>query len=152
MNFLEQEKPMPFDDVVINKVQSIQRCIYRAKEEYKIAGQAFISLYSHQDAAILNITRACEQAIDLANYLIKTYQLGIPGSSRESFELLARRQIISSELCQKLQNMVGFRNLAIHEYQKLNLNIVIAILETGLEDLLVFTQIVLSHYRSLQPT
>ena len=62
MNFLEQEKPMPFDEVVINKVQSIQRCIYRAKEEYKIAGQAFISLYSHQDAAILNITRACEQA------------------------------------------------------------------------------------------
>ncbi len=62
---------MLFDDVMINKIQSIQRCIFRAKEEYQLAGNAFENDFSRQDAAILNITRACEQTIDLADYLIK---------------------------------------------------------------------------------
>ncbi len=49
---------MQFDDVIINKIQSIQRCIFRAKEEYQFAGKAFQEDFSRQDAAILNITRA----------------------------------------------------------------------------------------------
>jgi uncharacterized protein YutE (UPF0331/DUF86 family) len=139
---------MQFDDIIINKVQSIQRCIARAKEEYELAGDGFDTDFSHQDAAILNITRACEQAIDLANYLVKTQRLGIPTSSRESFELLAQKQIISPQLCQNLQNMVSFRNIAIHEYQKLNLQIVIAIIVNELENLLAFTEAVVNHCNS----
>ena len=134
---------MPFDDVIINKVQSIQRCIMRVREEYQLAGTTFTHNFSHQDAALLNLTRACEQAIDLANYLIKIHQFGIPSSSRDSFTLLANQSVISSELCQKMQNMVSFRNIAIHEYQQLNLEIVIAIIETGLDDLLSFNQAVI---------
>jgi len=134
---------MPFDDVIINKIQSIQRCIMRVREEYQLAGATFAHNFSHQDAALLNLTRACEQAIDLANYLIKIHQFGIPSSSRDSFTLLANQSVISSELCQKMQNMVSFRNIAIHEYQQLNLEIVIAIIETGLDDLLAFNQAVI---------
>jgi uncharacterized protein YutE (UPF0331/DUF86 family) len=130
---------MPFDDVMINKIQSIQRCIFRAKEEYQIAGKAFQEDFSRQDAAILNVTRACEQTIDLANYLIKKHKYGVPTSSRESFEILARYNIISIPLSQQLQKMVGFRNIAIHEYQKLNPQIIISIIEHGLEDLFAFT-------------
>jgi len=74
-------------DVIINKIQSIQRCIKRAREEYKEAGEEFDSNYTKQDAAILNITRACEQALGLANHIIKTDKLGIPADSGQSFDL-----------------------------------------------------------------
>jgi len=134
---------MPFDDVIINKIQSIQRCIMRVREEYQLAGASFNHNFSRQDAALLNLTRACEQTIDLANYLIKIHQFGIPTSSRDSFTLLANQAIISRELCQKMQNMVSFRNIAIHEYQQLNLEIVIAVIETGLDDFLAFNQAVM---------
>lgn len=130
---------MQFDDVIINKTQSIQRCIKRAKEEYQASGKTFENDFSHQDAAILNITRACEQAIYLANYLIKKHKYGVPTSSRESFEILARYYIISIPLSQQLQKMVGFRNIAIHEYQKLNPQIIISIIDHSLEDLFAFT-------------
>lgn len=126
------------NDLVINKVQSIQRCIRRAREEYQAAGTEFASDYSRQDAAILNITRACEQAIDLANYVIKLRQWGIPNSSAESFALLARERLISLDLAERLRRMVGFRNIAVHEYETLDLAIVVAVIETGLTDLLTF--------------
>ena len=80
------------NDVVINKIQSIQRCIKRAKEEYRNAGKDFENDFTRQDAAVLNLTRACEQSIDLANHVIKQKKLGIPTDSADSFELLASRE------------------------------------------------------------
>lgn len=126
------------NDVVTNKIQSLQRCVQRAREEYRLAGENFATDYSRQDAAILNVTRACEQAIDLANYVIKTRKLGIPTGSAESFELLARAQVIPADLAERLKKMVGFRNIAVHEYQTLNIAIVESVIREGLEDLVGF--------------
>ncbi len=135
------------NDVAINKVQSIQRCVERAREEYRLAGDRFADDYSRQDAAILNITRACEQAIDLANHVIKQNKLGIPTSSAESFELLAKKNIIAPETEEKIRRMVGFRNIAVHQYQRLNTGIVEAVLVSGLDDVLAFTRSILDYLR-----
>jgi len=129
------------NDVVAQKITSIQRCIGRAREERQLAGHGFAADYSRQDAAILNITRACEQAIDLANFIIKRKKLGIPPRSRESFVSLAEAGIIPNDLSDSLQRMVGFRNLVVHDYQNINIAIVENVLKQGLDDLLRFTEL-----------
>lgn len=130
-------------DIVVNKVQSIQRCIRRAREELELAGTGFREDYTRQDAAILNITRACEQALDLANHIIRTHKMGIPTSSRESFDLLERQGVIPNDLAVKLRKMIGFRNTAVHQYQQLNIDIVIEIIRSGLDDLIAFTDAII---------
>ncbi|MDQ6989165.1 MAG: DUF86 domain-containing protein [Mariprofundaceae bacterium] len=135
------------NDVVINKVQSIQRCVRRAHEEHTLAGEHFATDFSRQDAAILNITRACEQAIDLANVVIKVHKLGIPNQSRESFSLLASAKLIPEDLSHKLQRMVGFRNVVIHEYQQVEVNIIEAVIVSELNNLLLFTDVVVQHFK-----
>ncbi len=127
------------NDIIINKIQSIQRCIERAREEYQADIADFSSNYSRQDAAILNIMRACETAIDLANHITRKYKMGIPATSRESFELLMKKQVMSDVLCRKMSAMTGFRNIAVHTYQRLNVSVVIEIIEVGLNDFLEFT-------------
>ena len=132
------------NDILINKVQSIQRCVARAREEYHLANGHFNQNYSHQDAAILNMTRACEQCIDLGSHIIRTRKMGIPNESKDVFRLLATKKIISLPLADKLQKMIGFRNMVVHEYQRINIDIVIAVIETGLDDLIEFCDIILS--------
>ena len=134
------------NDVVINKTQSMQRCIARAREEYETAGKDFATNVTHQDAAVLNITRACELTIDLANHLIKTRKLGIPTDSRQSFELLEQAGLISSELSTRMQSMVGFRNIAVHDYRQLDMEIVSWVIEDGLDDLLSFADLTRQAY------
>ena len=129
------------NDIVISKMQSIHRCIGRAREERQKAGDLFSIDFTRQDAAVLNITRACEMSIDLANHIIRREKLGIPMSSAESFTLLARKGIIPTSLEDKLINMVGFRNTAIHAYQKLKIEIIEAVIKTGLDDLLELTEL-----------
>ena len=126
------------NDVVVNKIQSIQRCVRRVREEYAADTDSFDTNYTRQDAAVLNILRACEQSIDLANHVIKNRKLGIPTSSGESFELLAAARVIDPGLSERLQKMVVFRNAVMHHYQRMDIEIVRSVITVGLDDLVEF--------------
>jgi len=131
------------DDIILNKTQSIQRCVKRIEEEVNAAGDSFNSDYTRQDAAILNLIRACEQSIDLANYIVKIKKLGIPGSSRESFQLLVNHRIISEALGERLMKMTGFRNTVVHMYQDVDKAILRSIIDKHLNDFTDFSSKVL---------
>lgn len=98
----------------------------------------FDTNYTRQDAAILNILRACEQAIDLANHVIKTHNMGIPTASAESFDLLQQKSVIDGTLSERLKRMTHFRNTVIQQYQRLDLDIVKSVITSGLDDLIQF--------------
>ena len=122
------------DDVVLNKASIIERCIKRIHEEYQDNPEN-LKNYTKQDSIILNIQRACEAAIDLAMHIVSTKKLGVPQESREAFELLAEDDIIAEGLKNNLGGMVGFRNIAVHNYQEIKLDIIKNIIEKHLEDI-----------------
>lgn len=131
------------DDVLINKAASIERCVARAREEYDKDPASFATDFTRQDAAILNIQRACEAALDMGQHLIRRERLGVPQSARDVFELLAQGGWVTAPLAANLKNMVGFRNIAVHEYQVLQLPITIAIITQHLGDFLEFSGAIL---------
>lgn len=139
-----------FDDVIINKIESIKKCVERAREEYVADRKNFSENFSRQDAALMNIQRGCEQAIDLANYLLRQLNLGIPMDSRDSFNILAKEKIINNDLAKRLGEMVGFRNIIVHEYQKINFNIIVAVLTKDADDLLEFGKVIKKRYFDLE--
>jgi len=120
-------------DIVLNKVATIKRSLSRINEEFTDE-HTFKNSYTKQDSVVLNIQRACEASINLANHLIKKNNLGIPQSSRDSFELIARNNIITSQTADNLKKMVGLRNIAVHDYQSLNIEILIAVIQKHLTD------------------
>lgn len=122
------------NDSIINKLATINRCLDRIRDVYALSKDQFDTDYTSQDSIILNIQRACEASIDAANILNKQHQTGIPQSSRDSFELLKKARILSAPLTLNLQKMVGLRNIAVHDYQTLNLDIVKHIVEHRLGD------------------
>ncbi len=128
------------DDVLVNKTATIERCVARAREEYGKDPDTFADDYTRQDAAILNIQRACEAALDMGQHLIRRERLGVPQGARNVFDLLARGGWIDVELADRLKPMVGFRNIAVHDYQILHLPITIAIITTHLDGLLDYAQ------------
>lgn len=127
------------DDVLINKAATIERCVARAREEYAKGPDSFASDHTRQDAAVLNIQRACEAALDMGQHLIRRDRLGVPQSARDVFALLATAQRITPVLAERLQRMVGFRNIAVHDYQTLQLPITVAVITGHLDDFLAFS-------------
>lgn len=127
------------DDVILNKAAVIERCVARAREEYERDKQDFARDFTRQDAAVLNILRACEAALDLGQHLVRREKLGVPQSARDVFSLLASAGWIDENLAAALRRMVGYRNIAVHDYKALQLPITIAIIEKHLGDFLELT-------------
>lgn len=127
------------NEIILNKKISIERCIEQIGQYYALDnGLPFEADHLKQDAIAMNLQRACELAIDIANHLIKTKKLGLPQDSRESFTLLQRAGLISVERMNTLQAMVGFRNILVHEYKKLDLHIMVEVIEHRMRELLDF--------------
>lgn len=128
------------DDVLLNKAASIERCVARAREEYATDPNSFATNFTRQDAAILNIQRACEAALDMGQHIIRRESLGLPQSARDVFTLLAQAGWIGESLAESMKRMVGFRNVAVHEYQALQLPITLNIITKHLDEFADFSR------------
>lgn len=127
------------DDIIINKSQTIIRCLQRVQEVYQGEPEN-LNDFTKQDSIILNIQRACEAAIDLAMHVNAERGLEVPQTSRDIFQILSRNGLINKDLSVRLQAMVGFRNIAMHDYQSIHLAILQKIIEVHLNDLVSFAK------------
>ena len=128
--------PIQPDDVCLNKCAIIERAVRRALEEFE-ADKA-LKNFTHIDAMTLNLERACQAAIDLAMYVVAREHLGVPQSSADAFRLLSQTGLISETSRQAMSAMTGFRNIAVHEYQELDMNVLRRIVEGGWRTLVVY--------------
>lgn len=131
------------DDVLVNKSATVERCVARAREEYARDPATFATDFTRQDAAVLNIQRACEAVLDMGQHLVRREGLGVPQSARDVFELMARGNWIDVPLAEALKRMVAFRNIAVHDYQSLLLPILVNVITGHLDEFLAFTRLVL---------
>ena len=121
------------DDVLMQKLASIDRCVRQVRE---FVGGDLERLRQQlvQDAVVLNLQRACEQSIDAAARVVSMRQLGIPGDSAEAFTMLERAGVLTPATAARMRAMVGFRNVAVHQYQSLDQAILRAVVEKHLGD------------------
>lgn len=131
------------DDVLLQKASIIERCLARIEEVYENNEKNLFEDITKQDSIILNLQRACEASIDLAMHLVRKRGLGIPQESREAFDLLEGSGLLDKELAQRMKRMVGFRNVAVHDYTDLNYEVVQAILKERLGDFSAFSKFAL---------
>ncbi len=128
------------DEVLLGKAAIIERCLKRIAEEYVGHETELESNFTRQDALVLNLQRACEATIDAAMHLVRIHRLGIPTESRQAFEMLMKAKRLDTELGRRLIAMVGFRNIAVHAYQDIDMGILRHILVEGVSDLAAFAR------------
>lgn len=129
--------------VVINKFETIEKCIKRINEEYE-GNSENLQDYRKMDMIVLNLQRACEATLDLAMYVVSARKLGLPQTKRDAFILLEENQIIDNKMKKNMIGMVGFRNIAVHDYQEIDEDILVDVIENHLTDLLEFARIILN--------
>ena len=121
------------DDVLMQKLASIDRCV-RQVREFVGGDMDRLKQQLVQDAVVLNLQRACEQAIDAAARVVSIRRLGVPADSAEAFTLLERAGALTPMTAARMRAMVGFRNVAVHQYQVLDQAILRAVVEKHLDD------------------
>lgn len=131
------------DDVLLNKAAAIERALQRVRDEHAGDDSRLLLDQTRQDAIVLNLLRACESSIDAAMHLVRVHRLGLPQESREAFDLLERSGHLNATLAERLKRMVGFRNIAVHDYQRLDIEVVRSIVHERLGDLAAFAALLI---------
>lgn len=130
-------------DVVLAKADRIEQCLRRIGEA---RAEESLESWIVEDLQALNLQRAVQAAIDLAAHVVATEGYGLPDKLAATFDLLERERVIEPALAERMRKMVGFRNVAVHAYERLDPVIVEAIIENDLDDLRRFVRVVLTRF------
>jgi len=74
-----------------------------------------------------------EAVIDLSFLIVKEKNLRIPESDESVFDILVEENLISKELSEKLKDAKGMRNFIIHQYEKIDDELVFETISEQLE-------------------
>lgn len=132
--------------IVTAKIGQIERCLVRIQGKRPASLKIFMKDQDCQDIVIFNLTRALQGCIDLAAHIVSDGGFGAAGSTNEFFYLLQEQGIITAELTENMVSAVGFRNLCVHEYGRIDLERVFEIAGNGLTDVQEFVRMVVQRY------
>ena len=120
---------MSIDKKVIGeKLLSINRCLERIKLHTPANVEALQSDFDTQDIICLNIQRAVQISVDIAAHILAEQLHEQTPAMDETFLTLSKYGILESQLASCLAKVVGFRNIAVHEYNTLDMNILYSII------------------------
>ena len=128
--------------VIKSKLESIRRCLDRINSKKPESLDQLLSDIDTQDILALNIERSIQLCVDIANHILASLDCPPSMSMAESFERLSEREMIPLELARNFRRAVGFRNLSVHAYDKIDWQLVGDNLESDMQDLSQFILLV----------
>jgi uncharacterized protein YutE (UPF0331/DUF86 family) len=122
-------------DLILAKAGSVKSHLNRVIEKRNVDLDSFIKDIDRQESILFNIQTAVQNCIDIAAHIISEESIGVPGSTTEMLYILEKNGYLSNDLTQKMVKAVGFRNLIVHEYGKIELEQVYEIAQNDINDL-----------------
>jgi len=133
--------------VILKKISHIRHNLSRLRGKGSISLDFFKEDLDVQDIVLHNLQLAVQGCIDIGSHIISDEGWGVAGSLNEIFYILQDKGVITHDLTEKMVSMVGFRNILVHEYEEVDLNIVYDILCSHLKDIDEYLLAVVNHFK-----
>ena len=127
-------------EVVEQKLESLRRCLIRIQTKCPADALVLAADFDLQDIVSLNLSRAVQLSVDIGAHLIASMEVPPPGTMGQTFDLLTQQGVLGPELANRLKKSVGFRNIAVHNYDSINWLIVHSIVKNHLVEFSEFAK------------
>ena len=129
-------------EVIEQKLESLRRCLRRIETKCPADALTLMTDIDLQDIIALNLSRAVQICVDIGAHLIASMETPPPDTMGQTFDLLAQEGVLNNVLATNLKMAVGFRNIAVHNYESINWIIVHSIIRYHLADFTEFAKMV----------
>ena len=130
-------------DLILAKAGTIKKRLSRIASKRQPDIESFEENLDSQEIILFNIQMAIQDCIDIAAHIISEKGWGIPGSTNEMFYLLEENDFLNRDLTEKLVKCVGFRNLLVHAYSRIEVDRVFEITQKDILDLETYLKFIL---------
>ena len=131
--------------ILAQKMESLRRCIQRINDKTPAKVDELIKDPDIQDILVLNLTRAVQLCVDIGSHIISETDAKAPSTMGDVFVSLGNLGVISTQTSESMRKAVGFRNVAVHNYDVIKWEIVFAICEKSLTDFRQFAKEIASY-------
>ena len=118
--------------IIENKIESLRKCLLRVEARCPDSVASLLQDVDAQDVLVLNLSRAIQLCVDISVHILTQLEQTIPDTMGKAFGELASAGIIDEKLANEMRKAVGFRNIAVHDYEEINYEIVYAIAQKKL--------------------
>jgi uncharacterized protein YutE (UPF0331/DUF86 family) len=122
-------------DLILRRLASLEAYLEQLAPYRNIDIDAYQQDWKTQRIVERTLHLAIETCMDVADHIVADRRLRVPETGAESFEILADAGLLPQALGTALALMVGFRNILVHDYTRLDPAIVIRVLRTDVSDL-----------------
>ena len=122
-------------DLILRRLANLDTYLAQLAPYRGIDASAYRQDWKTQRIVERTLHLAIETCMDVADHLVADRRLRVPDTGAESFEILADADLVPRDLGAALASMVGFRNILVHDYTRLDPAIVTRVLRTDLADL-----------------
>jgi len=135
-------------EVLEPRLDSLARCIDRVQSKLPFTEEHLRSDADLQDIVSVNLERCVQLCVDVAAVVISHSQAAVPTTMAECFDALRALGWVDAETATRMRKAVGFRNIAVHEYEKVDWTIVHRIATRHLDDFRKFAAQVVAKAKS----
>ncbi len=134
------------DKGVINqKLESLRKCIARVETKTPSSESILDDDIDLQDIISVNLERAVQQCVDIGTYIISSSEEDVPDTMGGTFDFLSEMEVLTKHTAEVMKKAVGFRNIAVHNYENINWAIVFSICTKQLGDFKKFAREISTH-------
>jgi len=126
--------------VIRQKLESLRRCLMRVAEKCPPNSETLAQDPDLQDIIVLNLTRSVQLCVDIGAHIISGMETPPPDTMGQTFDTLVKVGVIHQQLAMQMKNAVGFRNVAVHNYEEIDWVIVHAIARHHPDDFTEFAK------------
>lgn len=128
--------------VVEQKLETLRYCVSRVAQRCPATPEDLARDLDTQDIIALNLSRAVQQCVDIGAHLVTSLELPPPNTMGETFDRLVEGGVIGEALAERLKKAVGFRNIAVHNYERIDWEITHSVCSRHLDDSRAFARAV----------
>ncbi len=132
---------------IVSKLERLDEYLRYLAEVRKVSKNLFISDFHYHGLAERYLQLAIEIILDAGKLVIIYQNLQKPEDNQEVFFILSQHNILSGELADKLSGITGFRNILVHDYEKIDREIVYQKLQNNLENFREFKKELLRFFK-----
>lgn len=125
-------------EVIEQKIESLRRCVERVRQKTPATAASLASDPDAQDIFTLNLTRAVQLCVDIGAHLIARQDKPAPDTMGQTFDVLTDMGVIPDDLAVRTKKAVGFRNIAVHNYETIDWHIAHVIATRHVKDFAAF--------------
>ena len=132
---------------VLKKIAALDEYLGQIREYEQITVDAYRDDWKTQRIVERTLQMMIETCLDISGHIISDANLPVPETYADMFRVLAANHVLDPSRLDAFERMARFRNVVVHDYEKIDPEIVVGVLRNNLSDFVLFKESILQYLR-----